>query len=82
MKKKYNNFEELDRDLEILKLERELQWRKLVLTATNTSETLTPNNIAKDLVGRAVRMITPSAGTSVILPLVFRFFMNRLLKKK
>ena len=82
MKKDFNNFEELNNELEILKLERELQWRKLTQTFSSTTEKLTPNNFAKTAVSSALSAFTPSAGKSVIVSLILKFIINRLFKRQ
>lgn len=49
VKKKYSSYAEIDRDLEILKLEKEINYQKLVLSFQNTKECITPQNIVNGL---------------------------------
>jgi hypothetical protein len=43
--KKYSSYAEIERDLEILKLEKEINYQKLVLSFQRTKEGITPQNI-------------------------------------
>jgi len=47
--KKYSTYAEIDRDLEILKLEKEIQYQKLVLGIQKTRESFTPQGIVRSL---------------------------------
>jgi len=46
-RKKYSSYAELDRDLEILKLEKEINYQKLVLSIQKTKESITPQKNCK-----------------------------------
>jgi hypothetical protein len=48
--KKYTSYAEIDRDLEILKLEKEINYQKLVLSFQKTKESITPQNIVNGFV--------------------------------
>lgn len=43
--KKYSSYAEIERDLEILKLQKEINYQKLVLSFQKTKESITPQNI-------------------------------------
>jgi len=43
--KKYSSYAEIERDLEILKLEKEINYQKLVLSFQRTKEGITPQKI-------------------------------------
>ena len=43
--KKYSSYAEIERDLEILKLQKEINYQKLVLSFQRTKESITPQNI-------------------------------------
>jgi hypothetical protein len=51
--KKYSSYSEIERDLEILKLEKEINYQKLLLSVQKTKDTLTPKNIVTDLLSSA-----------------------------
>ena len=48
--RKYSSYAEIDRDLEILKLEKQIHYQKLVLSIDQTKESLLPSNLVFDLV--------------------------------
>nr|WP_315154798.1 DUF6327 family protein [uncultured Flavobacterium sp.] len=43
--KKYSSYAAIDRDLEILKLEKQISYQKLVLSIQKTRDAITPENI-------------------------------------
>lgn len=43
--KKYSSYAEIDLDLEILKLEKQISYQKIVLSIQKTKEAVTPENI-------------------------------------
>ncbi|WP_396172528.1 DUF6327 family protein, partial [Flavobacterium sp.] len=47
--KKYTSFEQIERDLQILKLEREIHYNKIVLNYEQTKENLTPRSLLSSL---------------------------------
>ncbi|MGX7667890.1 DUF6327 family protein [Flavobacterium pedocola] len=47
----YSSFEEIDRDLEILKLQKEIDYRKLSLSIERTVDGFTPSNIVMRFLG-------------------------------
>ena len=46
--KKYSTYSDIDRDLEILKIEKEIEYHKLVLSFQKTKESLTPQGIVNN----------------------------------
>ncbi|MFV7236203.1 DUF6327 family protein [Flavobacterium sp. ZB4R12] len=49
--KKYSSYAQIDRELEILKIEKEINYQKLVFGLKKTKESFTPQNIVSDLLG-------------------------------
>ena len=49
-RKKYSSYSGIDRDLEILKLEKDINYHKLVLSIQKTKENITPQNIVSGFV--------------------------------
>ena len=43
--KKYSSYAEIERDLEILKVKKDINYQKLVLSFQKTKESITPQNI-------------------------------------
>ena len=77
--KKYSSYAEIDRDLEVLKLEKEINYQKLVLSFQKTKESITPQNIVgglfhsyKDYFSKSFPKIFQS-----ILPIVINWFINK-----
>lgn len=82
MKKVYTNFRDIDRDLEILKLEREIQLRKLGMKLENSSDLVSPNNLMKTGVSSLTSVLKSSSGLkSVIITGLIRFIINKFIKK-
>jgi hypothetical protein len=48
--KKYSSYAEIDSELEILKLEKEIHYRKMMQSVQKTKESLTPSGIVSDLI--------------------------------
>ncbi len=51
----YSSFEEIDLDLQILKLEREIHAQKIKLNLEKTGENLRPINLINDYIGNSDR---------------------------
>lgn len=49
--KKYSSFDEIELDLKILKLEREIHAQKIKINIQKTGENLRPINLLKDYLG-------------------------------
>ena len=48
--KKYSSYAQIECELEILKVERELNLQKIILDVEKTKENLLPKNIIKEIV--------------------------------
>lgn len=46
--REYKNFKEIDRDLKLLKLQKEIDKEKILLSFNETKESLSPKRILKD----------------------------------
>jgi len=49
--KKYSSYKEIENELEILNLQREIDYQKLVLSFEKTKQNLQPKNLVTDLLG-------------------------------
>lgn len=72
-RKKYSSYAEIDKDLEILKLEKDINYQKLVLSIQKTKENITPQNIVSwfvssytDYFKNSYQQILQSILTSII----------------
>lgn len=69
MKKKYTSFEEIDKDLKILKLKRQIQEEKVKLAMENTKKEFYPTNI----IGGLAPLIQ-----KIMISLVAKKLLNKL----
>ncbi|MDQ6469936.1 DUF6327 family protein [Flavobacterium sp. LHD-80] len=78
-KKKYSSYAELDRDLEILKLEKEINYQKLVLSIQRTKESITPQKIVNGFVSSYTDYFKKSYPKILqsIIPFVINWFINK-----
>ncbi len=74
-KKVYSSYDEIDRDLEILNLERKLHYYKVKKSVEDLKEHLTFTNVAQGLLGISKDDKIPWVRT------VFRFTLPFLVKK-
>lgn len=76
----YSSFEEIELDLQILKLEREIHAQKIKLNLEKTGQNLRPMNLLQDYIGESTRntfsLIEP------ILKFILQFFMKRSEEKE
>ncbi|MDR7208680.1 DUF6327 family protein [Flavobacterium piscis] len=77
--KKYSSYAEIERDLEILKLEKEINYQKLVLSFQKTKESITPEKVIngffssyKDYFSNHYPKILQS-----VLPYIIGWFVNK-----
>jgi hypothetical protein len=74
--KKYTSFEQIERDLQILKLEREIHYNKIVLNYEQTKENLTPRNLLSGLLHFSIPNNLGSI-IKIIGPLLIQWFFNK-----
>lgn len=74
--KKYTSFEQIERDLQILKLEREIHYNKIVLNYEQTKENLTPRSLLSSLLHFSIPRNLGSI-IKIIGPLVIQWFFNK-----
>ena len=84
--KKYSSYAQMDRELEILKIEKELSYQKLVFGVKKTKESFTPQNIVSDLIGSYSSVIPYGAIVSTAAPFILNkaipFIKNWFAKRK
>jgi len=76
-RKKYSSYDEINRELEILKVQKELDYRRLVYAVEKTRDDLTPGVFTSGVV-RSIGSFFTKSGT--IQNLVIGFIFNRLFK--
>lgn len=73
--KKYSSYAQIERELEILKIEKEISYQKLVLGVKKTKENLSPQNIVSDLVASYSAAIPYGSIVSASIP----FILNKTI---
>lgn len=77
--KKYSSYAEIERDLEILKLEKEISYQRLVLSIQKTKEEITPENIVTGFM-EPFKIEIPSSIKTIlrtVLPYIISYLINR-----
>ena len=77
--KKFSSFEAIDKELEILKLERELNYEKLVLSIYKTKDNLKPKALFLELLGSYKSILSSSFSLllSAAIPYIINWFKNK-----
>lgn len=78
--KKYTSYAEIEQELEILKLEKEINYNKIKLNFEKTKENIMPSK-AVSLVGNLYKTFF-SGATGAVLQMIIPFVVNWLIKKK
>jgi hypothetical protein len=78
--KKYSSYAQIESELEILKVERELNLQRMVLSVQKTKESILPSNIIKEFFGDYKSIFSNYSGTffNIVVPIL----VNWLLKTK
>ena len=84
--KKYSSYTQIDKELEILKIEKEISYQKLIFGVKKTKESFSPQNILSDLIGTYSSAIPYGAIVSSAAPFIFNkaipFIKNWFAKRK
>ncbi|WP_268848370.1 DUF6327 family protein [Flavobacterium aestivum] len=77
--KKYSSYAEIDRDLEILKLEKQISYQKLVLSIQKTKDSITPENIVQGFFDSYKNLLSNSFVSILksIVPYIISYFINK-----
>ena len=83
--KKYSSYAQIDRELEILKLEKDIEYQRLLQSIQQTKDSLTPQNMVRNFLGSLPsfswqEVLQSSYGS--ILNMAIPFVMGWLSKKK
>lgn len=79
--KKYSSYAQIERELEILKIEREISYQKLAQGFQKTKESITPLSIVSGVVGSSISLFSGSYGTLIKLALPFVIKWIKKLKR-
>jgi hypothetical protein len=73
----YTSYKEIDRDLEILKLQKEIDMKKLSLSFDKTVDRFTPNNMIMKAIGNVGSSFTKfGLLQKFVLPFIMRKFVK------
>ena len=74
--KKFSSYDEVDMELTILKLEKEISFQKLVWNIQKIKEDLSPQNIIGEIVGSYKSILSKTYETilSTIIPILINWF--------
>jgi hypothetical protein len=77
--KKYSSYAEIEQDLEILKLEKEIYYQKMLLSFDKTKETILPSKSVSLLGNLYQKVFSGTYGTilKLLIPYVFNWYINR-----
>lgn len=77
--KKYSSYAQIDRELEILKVEKEISYQKLVLSVQKTKESFSFLNITSNVVDTVKSTFFSSYGTilRLVIPFIIKWFRNK-----
>jgi len=77
--KKYSSYAQIELELEILTVERELNLKRVVLNVEKTKESLLPKNLLKSFLGDYKSILSYSSGTilKIVIPLIVNWFTKR-----
>lgn len=77
--KKYSSYKEIEIELEILKVEKELSFQKLIWNSQKIKESFALTNIINELVVSLKSMIFNSYGVilSTAIPILIKFLSNK-----
>jgi hypothetical protein len=77
--KKYSSYAQIELELEILKVERELNLKRIVLNVEKTKESLLPKNLLMSFLGDYKSILSNSSGMilNIVIPLIINWFTKR-----
>lgn len=78
-KKKYSSYAEIERDLEILKVEKEIYYQKMLLSIDKTKESILPSKSATLISNIYQKVFSGMSGTilKMAIPYVINWYLNK-----
>jgi len=80
MSKKYSSYDQINADLAMLKLEREIHLQYILLNTEKVKESLEPENLFREVLASLKLKLSNSYG--MILQIVIPYLINWLIHKK
>jgi hypothetical protein len=78
--KKYSSYAQIELELEILKVERELNLKRIVLNVQKTKESLLPQNLIKSFLADYKSILANYSG--ILLNIAIPILINWITKRK
>lgn len=77
--KKYSSYAEINHDLEILKVEKEIHYKKTLLSIDKTKECLAPSKTISFIGNVYENALSGATGTIIktLIPMVINWYINR-----
>ena len=77
--KKYSSYAAIDKDLEILKLEKELYYQKMLLSIDKTKESILPSKSVSFIGNLYQKVFSGTYGTllKIAIPYIINWYINR-----
>lgn len=77
--KKYSSYAEINQDLEILKLEKEIHYKKMMLSIDKTKESLAPSKTVSLISDIYQKATSGLLGTilKIVIPFAINWYINR-----
>ena len=77
--KKYSSYAEIEQDLEILKLEKEIYYQKMLLSIDKTKDSIFPSKSISLIGNLYQKVFSGTYGTilKLLIPYVFNWYINR-----
>ena len=81
MRKSYSSIEQINRDLQILRIEREIHYQKINLAVDQVREEIAPQNLIKNTLGSAGSLLKNSGGIQTLLVTsILKYFIRKFRK--
>ena len=77
--KKYSSYTQIDRELEILKIEKEISYQNIILSVEKTKESFSFFNIASNVAGAVKSSFFSSYSTilQLLIPIIIKWIRNK-----
>ena len=77
--KKYSSYAEIEQDLEILKLEKEIYYKKMLLSIDKTKESILPSKSVSFIGNLYQKVFSGTYGTllKIGIPYIINWYINR-----
>jgi hypothetical protein len=77
--KKYSSYNQIEHDLEILKVEKEIHYKRMLLSIEKTKESILPSKTISFVNTIYEKVFSGNLGTilKIVVPYIFNWYLNR-----